>query len=167
MKLFSSNKFGARAFLFLVICPALSAAEIQTNSLPSPANIKIDFDRDIRPILENSCVRCHGPQKPRSHFRLDNRESALNGGDNNTNDIVPGDSSKSLLIHYVARQVPDMEMPPTGRGNPLTPQQIGLLRAWIDQGANWNTTNQPAQLALTFAPTLRWIGVQGDQLKFR
>jgi hypothetical protein len=167
MKLFSSNKFGAHAFLFLVICPALSAAEIQKNPLPPPANVKIDFDRDIRPVLENSCVRCHGPLKPRSHFRLDNRATALNGGDENTNDIVPGDSSKSLLIHYVARQVPDMEMPPTGRGNPLTPQQIGLLRAWIDQGANWNTTNQPAQLALTFAPTLRWIGVQGDQSKFR
>ncbi len=167
MKLFSSNKFGTLAFLFLVICPALSAAEIQTNSLPPSANLKIDFDRDIRPILENSCLRCHGPLKPRSHFRLDNRPAALNGGDNDTNDIVPGDSGNSLLIHYVARQVPDMEMPPTDRGTPLTPQQIGLLRAWIDQGANWNTTNQPVQLALTFAPTLRWIGVQGDQSKFR
>ena len=82
-------------------------------------------------------MRCHGPEKPKSHFRLDNRESALKGGDENTNDIVPGDSSKSLLINYVARQVPDMEMPPVGKGDPLTPEQIGLLRAWIDQGADW------------------------------
>ena len=65
-----------------------------------------------------------GRKNPKSHFRLDNRESALKGGDENTNDIVPGDSSKSLLINYVARQVPDMEMPPVGKGDPLTSQQI-------------------------------------------
>ncbi len=58
--------------------------------------------------------------------------------------LSPGDSANSWLIHYVARQVKDMEMPPVGKGNPLTPEQISLLRAWIDQGANWNTTNQTA-----------------------
>jgi hypothetical protein len=167
MKKFSSNRFGARAILFLAVCPALSAAEIQTNQLPPSANFKVDFDRDIRPVFETSCVRCHGPEKPRSHFRLDNRAAALIGGNENANDIVPGDSSKSLLINYVARQVPDMEMPPVGKGDPLTPPQISLLRAWIDQGANWNTTNQPLQTTLTFAPTLRWIDVRGNQSKFR
>ena len=125
------------------------------------------FDRDIQPILATSCIRCHGPEKPKSHFRLDNREDALKGGDENTNDIVPGDSSKSLLINYVARQVPDMEMPPVGKGDQLTPQQIEMLRAWIDQGAEWSTTNQLPQPALTFAPMLRWIDVQGNQSKFR
>ncbi|HSY43046.1 MAG TPA: c-type cytochrome domain-containing protein, partial [Candidatus Acidoferrum sp.] len=101
---------------------------------PPPANITIDFDRDIRPILEDNCLRCHGPQKPKSHFRLDYRDGALAGGDDNTNDIVPDDSTNSLLIAYVAHQVPDMEMPPVGRGKQLTPEQISLLRAWIDQG---------------------------------
>src|SRR5271170_1695066 len=167
MKLFSSKRFGMCALLLLAACPALSAGEIQTNQLPPAATVKIEFDRDIRPTLETSCVRCHGPEKPRSRFRLDNREAALKGGDENANDIVPGDSSKSLLVNYVARQVPDMEMPPTGRGDPLTPEQISLLRAWIDQGANWNTTNQLPQTALTFAPTLRWIDVRGNQSKFR
>lgn len=151
----------------MAVCPALSAADIQTNQIPPSANVKIGFDRDIRPILGTSCIRCHGPEKPKSHFRLDNGDSALKGGDENTDDIVPGDSSKSLLIHYVARQVPDMEMPPTGKGDPLTPEQVGLLRAWIDQGANWNTTNQPPQATLTFAPTLRWFDVSGNQSKFR
>jgi hypothetical protein len=167
MRFFSSNKFGMRAVLFLVVCPALSAADIQTNQLPPSADVKVDFDRDIRPILGTSCVRCHGPEKPRSHFRLDNRDAALIGGNENTDDIVPGDSSKSLLIHYVARQVPDMEMPPTGKGDPLTPEQVSVLRAWIDQGANWTTTNQPPPTTLTFAPTLRWMNVQGNQSKFR
>src|SRR5258708_2421041 len=105
MNFFSSNKFGIRALLFLTVCPALSAADIQTNQLPAPANVTIEFDRDIRPIIETSCARCHVSEKPKSHFRLDNRDAALKGGDENINDIVPGDSSKSMLIHYVARQV--------------------------------------------------------------
>ena len=154
--------------LFIFIClsvPATVAA--QTNSLPPPATITVDFGRDIQPILETSCLRCHGPEKPKSHFRLDNRESALRGGDNNTNDIVPGDSRKSFLVHYVAREVPDLEMPPTDKGNPLTPRQIALLHAWIDQGAAWNTTNQISPLVLRFDPTLCWTGVQGDKSKFR
>ncbi len=155
------------ALLFLMVCPGLLADEIQTNQPPPSANVKIDFDRDIQPILATSCIRCHGPEKPKSHFRLDNREAALKGGDENTNDIVPGDSSKSLLINYVARQVPDMEMPPVGKGEPLTPQQTAVLRAWIDQGAEWSTTNQLPQPALTVAPMLRWIDVQGNQSKFR
>ena len=163
----SSNKIGTSAFLFCAICQGLPAADIQTNQLPPTANVKISFDRDVRPILETSCLRCHGPEKPKSHFRLDNRESALKGGNENDDDIVPGDSSKSPLIHYVARQVPDLEMPPTGKGEPLTMEQVGLLRAWIDQGANWSTTNQPLQTTLTFAPTLRWFDVSGNQAKFR
>jgi hypothetical protein len=167
MKFFSSNKFGTRAVLFLAACPAVSAADIQTNQLPAAAAVKISFDHDVRPILETSCLRCHGPEKPKSHFRLDNRDAALKGGNENDDDIVPGDSSKSMLVHYVARQVPDMEMPPTGKGNPLTPQQVSLLRAWIDQGANWTTTNQPPPTTLTFAPTLRWFDVSGNQAKFR
>ena len=153
--------------LILAFGFSLSAAGIDSTNLPPPADVKIDFDRDIRPIFQASCWRCHELPKPKSHFRLDNRESALKGGDNNTNDIVPGDSLDSLLVHYVARQVPDMEMPPMDKGEPLTPQHIGLLRAWIDQGATWITTNQAPPLVLNFDPALRWIGVNGDKSKFR
>jgi hypothetical protein len=167
MKFFSSNKLATGIVFFLAVCPALWSSEVQTNQLPPPAHIRIDFDRDIKPVLETSCVRCHGPEKPRSRFRLDNRAAALKGGDENTNDIVPGDSSNSVLINYVARQVPDMEMPPAGKGDAVTSQQIALLRAWIDQGADWSTTNQLPQPTFSFSPTLRWIDVQGNQSKFR
>ena len=142
-------------------------AEGTNLDLPPGASLQINYDRDIRPILETSCLRCHSGQKPRSHFRLDFPASALAGGDDNTNDIVPGNSRASLLIAYVARRVPDMEMPPVGRGDPLTRQQIGLLRAWIDQGPVWTATNPPSQLSFDFAPTLRQIIVQGNQGKFR
>lgn len=135
--------------------------------LPPPANSKIDFDRDIRPIFEKTCFRCHGPEKPKSRFRLDNRDSALRGGENNADDIVPGDSGRSRLIHYVTQLVPDMEMPPAGKGEPLRAEQISLLRAWIDQGANWSSTNTFPQLAYSISPTIRWIGVDGDRKKFR
>jgi len=158
---------GAAIFLLFAAFVKSSTAAGGTTNLPPSRNVKINFDHDIRPILETSCLRCHGPQKPKSHFRLDNRPAALAGGDENTNDIVPGDSAKSLLVSYVARQVPDMEMPPTDRGDPLTPQQVGLLCQWIDQGANWDTTNQPPATDLTFAPTFRWFDVQGNRGKFR
>ena len=167
MKDFSSSQFGISLFLLLAVSPPLSAAEPTANPVPPATPATIDFDRDIRPILENSCIRCHGPEKPRSGFHLSNRVAALRGGDDNTNDIVPGDSSKSLLINYVSRKDPDMDMPPDGKGDPLTAQQIGLLRAWIDQGANWNTTNQAPQLTLEVAPTSQWIDVQGNKSKFR
>src|SRR5256885_15430496 len=102
--------------------------------LPPPATNHIEFLRDIQPIFERSCLRCHGPERPKSKFRLDNRAAALQGGEDNREDIIPGDSAHSPLIHYVARLVKEMEMPPPGKGEPLTPTQIGILRAWIDQG---------------------------------
>ncbi|HVU27725.1 MAG TPA: c-type cytochrome domain-containing protein [Verrucomicrobiae bacterium] len=147
------------------------AAETNVVQLPPPANQTVVFERDIRPILETSCIRCHGALKPKAHFRLDSRDAALKGGDNNSDDVVPGHSDKSQLILYVARAVPDMEMPPDDT-NALTPQQVGLLRAWIDQGATWETpTNHLIQEAGTFAfsmdSTLRYINVNGDQQKFR
>jgi hypothetical protein len=172
---FPAKKFGsdliitrcaAICFLFVIAGENFCAADTPTH-LPPPANIKIDFDHDVRPILETSCLRCHGAKKPHSDFRLDFRAGALAGGDENTNDIVPGHSEKSLLVAYVARQVPDMEMPPDGRGAALTPQQIGVLRAWIDQGANWSTTNLPPALEMTVTPTIHWFGVSGNKSKFR
>jgi hypothetical protein len=144
-----------------------AGAELDTNALPPAASMKVDFDRDIRPILEQSCLRCHGPEKPKSHFRLTGRQAALKGGDNNPDDIVPGNSAGSHLIQYVAGLVPDMQMPPSGKAEPLTPVQIGRLRAWIDQGATWSTTNQPPQLAFSISPALRGVTVAGDKAKFR
>src|SRR5881628_943599 len=82
-----------------------SPAVIDETKLPLAATVKVGFERDIKPIFEASCWRCHGPERPKSHFRLDNRESALKGGDNGI-DIIPGDSTKSTLIHFIARLVP-------------------------------------------------------------
>jgi len=155
---FSPSLFGG-AGLF-------AAEPIDETKLPPAASVKVDFDQDIKPLFEARCYRCHGPERPKSHFRLDSREGALKGGDNGI-DIIPGSSGKSPLVHYVARIVPDMEMPPSGKGEPLTPQEISLVRAWIDQGAAWGTTNAPVPLTFSATPLLRWVSVHGDQGKFR
>jgi mono/diheme cytochrome c family protein len=130
--------------LMYIICPRIFADEVDVSKLPPAVETNIDFARDIKPILETSCLRCHGPENPKSKFRLDNREAALKGGEEGV-DILPGNSAKSPLIHYVARLVADFEMPPVGKGEKLTAEQISLLRAWIDQGLVWNNgkpTNQ-------------------------
>ena len=110
--------------------------------LPPATARPVDFVTDIKPILESSCLQCHGPEKAKGKLLLDTRDNALKGGENGA-DIIPGASAKSTLIHFTARLVEDSEMPPVGKGEPLTKEQVGLLRAWIDQGAKW-----PAELAL-------------------
>ncbi|HEU5123670.1 MAG TPA: c-type cytochrome domain-containing protein [Verrucomicrobiae bacterium] len=151
--------------LFAVSIPAF--AENLPVSLPPPAHITVDFDRDIRPIFENACFRCHGSERPKSRFRLDDRESALKGGRNNSDDIVPGHSEQSRLIRYVARLDEDMAMPPEGKGDALTPEQIALLRAWIDQGALWGIDSVLPKRSASAVLGFRWIGIRGDERKFR
>ncbi|HXR06686.1 MAG TPA: c-type cytochrome domain-containing protein [Candidatus Acidoferrum sp.] len=148
------------------MCAPSAAAQIEETNLPPVAAVTIDFTRDIKPILNNSCLRCHTGQKPRSGFRLENRADALKGGDNGV-DIVPGHSAQSHLIHYVARLVPDLEMPPPGKGEPLSPAQIGLLRAWIDQGAAWEAGQPADQFTYSFSPLIGGTAVSGDAQKFR
>src|SRR2546427_536489 len=70
------------SFSFLLPCFTGAAAPVDESKLPPPATNRIDFGRDIQPIFEASCFKCHGPEKPKSHFRLDNRAAALKGGEN-------------------------------------------------------------------------------------
>lgn len=144
----------------------LLGAEVEESKLPPPTSAQIDFTRDIKPILANNCYKCHSGEKPKSHFLLSNREAALKGGGHGL-DILPGQSAKSPLIHYVSRLVEDMEMPPEGKGTPLTLEQIGLLRAWIDQGAVWEQTAPEATRQVTASPTAGYTSVSGDAGKFR
>ena len=101
---------------------------------------KIDFAQQIKPLLERSCVGCHSGEKPRGLFRIDGRDAILKGGASGEAAIVPGHSEKSPLIDYVSGNVPDSEMPPKAqrkRFPALRTDDVALLRAWIDQGAEW------------------------------
>ncbi|HEV3121459.1 MAG TPA: DUF1549 domain-containing protein, partial [Isosphaeraceae bacterium] len=125
------------------LAPGVRAADDPKDKLPPAASRKVDFARDIRPIFAHSCFACHGPEIHKSGLRLDHKQSAFTGGDSGPA-FEPGKSAESLLIEYVAGLDPDTVMPPKGKGDRLTPEQVSLLRAWIDQGARWPDDTQTA-----------------------
>lgn len=116
-------------------CVVLFAADVDVSKLP-PASAKKDltFAKDIQPIFQKSCVKCHGPEKQKGKLRLDTLEATMKGGESG-DCITKGNSAKSTLVHTIARLDPDAAMPPDGKGDPLTKEQVGIVRAWIDQGA--------------------------------
>jgi hypothetical protein len=118
-----------------MLAPALAAAVDTARTLPAPAPGPIDFTKQIRPILQRACVKCHGEEKQKGGYRLDVKGIALHGGDNFAPNIRPGNSAESPLIRFVAGLDPDMKMP--AKGEALAPAEIALLRGWIDQGAHW------------------------------
>lgn len=132
-------------------------AEVEVSKLPPASAAAVDFTRDIQPLFEAHCVRCHGATKQKSGFRLDDARVALTGGDSRAPNIRPGDSAGSPLIHLVAGLVPDLSMPQ--EGDPLTAAEIGLLRAWIDQGAKWPEADlaagDPLRTHWSFQPVQR------------
>ncbi len=113
----------------LWVVALLPAAE-----LPPAATQTVDFRAQIQPIFEERCYACHGPASAMNGFRLDRKRDALAGGHSGPS-IIPGDSASSRLVHLVAGYQVKVTMPPAGER--LDAAQIGLLRAWIDQGAVW------------------------------
>ncbi|HMJ88701.1 MAG TPA: PSD1 and planctomycete cytochrome C domain-containing protein [Candidatus Acidoferrum sp.] len=95
----------------------------------------IDFKKQVQPILEQRCIECHGEKKQKSGIRFDRKSSVFKPGDSGKPAVIPGKSSDSLLLQRVITSNDDEVMPP--KGDRLTEQQVGTLRAWIDQGANW------------------------------
>jgi mono/diheme cytochrome c family protein len=97
------------------------------------ADEPVDYDRDIKPLFAGHCTGCHGAAKQRSGLRLDTAALALKGG-NEGPVIAPSKSSASKLIQAVTGADGAPQMPPESKPR-LTPRQIALLKAWIDQGA--------------------------------
>src|ERR1041385_2669338 len=131
------------AILMFLLAGSLRAVDLDVSRLPPPAARPVDFGKDIKPLFETHCLKCHGPDKQKSGLRLDQKAVALRGGENYAPDIRPGNSADSSLIHLVAGLLPDLRMPK--EGEPLDPAQIGLLRAWIDQGAPWSEAKNGGQ----------------------
>jgi ankyrin repeat protein/mono/diheme cytochrome c family protein len=123
------------------VAPGEPAVARHTLPVREPKNERrIDFAQQIKPLLQRSCAACHSGEKPRGMFRMDGRDAILKGGASGEAAIVPGRSEKSPLIDYVSGGVPDSEMPPKAqrtRFPALTSNDVALLRAWIDQGAEW------------------------------
>jgi hypothetical protein len=104
-------------------------------ALPPAASQQIDFAKDIKPLFESSCIQCHAKGKTKGGLSLETRESFLRGGDDGPAAIL-GKSAESNIVKLVAGVDPDEQMPK--KGKKWTPDQVGLLRAWIDQGAKWD-----------------------------
>jgi mono/diheme cytochrome c family protein len=173
------------AFRFVALALALTAhplaaqehsdvweiSRLDLSKLP-PLSDRTDvtFDKDILPLFQTSCVRCHGAGRPRGGLRLDSLAATLKGGRDGKM-VIPGDSKHSLLVAAAAQIDMKTTMPPKRRprpglatpegqpststnaapskpggpaepatmqrspARPLSPTQVGLVRAWIDQGA--------------------------------
>jgi mono/diheme cytochrome c family protein len=104
---------------------------------PVAAKTGVTYEKDIKALFDRSCVKCHGGEKPKAKYNMETLAGVLKGGSEGAS-IVPGNSAKSALVHQAADLVADMEMPPTDKRDKypaLTKAEIGLVRAWIDQGA--------------------------------
>lgn len=140
-----------RAACAWFIITGLHAAEPLGPELPKPASRHVDFATDIKPLLEQSCLPCHGPVKSKAGHRVDARDAIIRGGESAEAAILVGKSASSPLVRYIAGLTTDMEMPPLDSRDKypaLTPEQIGLFRAWIDQGVSW-----PDRIQLTSKET--------------
>ncbi len=152
-------------------------SKIDVSKLPPAVERKeITYAKDVRPLLETSCFRCHGGQRVKGGLRLDSLEGVLKGGEDGKV-VFPGNSRSSLLVAAAAQIDEEIAMPPKrgpggppggfrgeagaggkegrpfgapqgtnsfgpragglggGPTKPLTVEQVGLIRAWIDQGA--------------------------------
>ena len=92
---------------------------------------KVDFGRDVLPIFRQNCIGCHGPAMATSGLRLDRKSSVFKAG---LRRVVPGSLQNSFLYHRLIGTEYGMQMPPTGA---LKPAQIAIIKAWIEQGAEW------------------------------
>src|SRR5436305_650764 len=70
-----------------------------------------EFERDVRPVLDRHCFQCHGPDKQKGGLRLDQKPSALKGGDSGDPAVVPGDAGRSHVLKVIASADPDERMP--------------------------------------------------------
>src|SRR5215510_14468985 len=120
---------------------AVHADDVDLSKLPPAADKKgVTYEKDIKPIFEKSCFKCHGPEteKPKGKLRLDTLQAVMKGGENGP-DVVSGDIKKSSLLHQVARLVDEDDwMPPKDNKAKIPPLQkdhVALIRAWIEQGA--------------------------------
>src|SRR5262245_20368430 len=128
----------------LAICLAasfgLSAAWFDA-AFTSAQTRRVDFGRDIEPILRSNCYQCHGARKASAQLRLDDKDAAMKGGISGAA-YIPGNSRDSRLMKRILGEGDETRMP-MGR-DPLNTAQIELVRKWIDQGAVWPQNPQSA-----------------------
>lgn len=111
---------------------------IVLSNLSLHAEEPVDFNRDIRPLLNKNCTTCHGGVKQAGEVSFIFREEALGKGESGKPVVVPGDPAASELVRRIKSQDPEERMPPPKEHpHPLEPEQIALLERWVKEGAKW------------------------------
>lgn len=133
-------KFALAVLLMAGLGGSIGLAELGDPAKLPPASTKtgLTYEKDIKPLIEASCLKCHSAPRPKSKYSMESLATLIKGGSSDEVAVIPGKSDKSPLVHYVADLVVDLEMPPVDKREDypkLTNEQIGLIRAWIDQGA--------------------------------
>jgi hypothetical protein len=122
----------SRTLLVLALPLWMDAAAVVLATEEDPIE---QFEKEVRPILEERCFECHGPKKQKGGLRLDLKSGMLEGGDSGEPAVLPGKSDGSPLVKVVSSKDPEERMPP--KGEPLKPEQILVLKNWIDRGAHF------------------------------
>ncbi len=120
------------------------------------ASTEPDLAARAHAVLKARCFECHGAEKQRGDLRLDSLETALHGGESHEAAFVAGDADNSLLVYLVESNDKSERMP--SKRDPLPPEEIAVLRAWIDAGAHWPTPDALRALAAqhwSFVPPQR------------
>lgn len=125
------------ALTALSICARDLRAEGEGNAQQAVADEF--FEKHVRPVLVERCIKCHGAQKQEAGFRFDSR-SAMIEGSGGTPAIVPGSPEKSRILAVINYSVDDVQMPPTGQ---LEVAEIEALTAWVKAGAPWPAASAP------------------------
>ena len=131
----NSHSMPLRTALFAALLAAQSSSAIQAADVSRPA--KLNFNRDVRPILSDACFQCHGPddQKRKGGLRLDRKDSAFKPAKSGKVAILPSKPDGSELLKRIVHSDPEELMPPPELNKKLTPQQIATLQRWIFEGA--------------------------------
>jgi hypothetical protein len=118
-------------------CFALCLLSVGAQAAATQAQSKVDFNRDIRPILSENCYKCHGPDDGarKANLRFDKQGEALKPAKSGLIPISPGAPEKSEMVARITASDPQKHMPPAQSGKKLKENQIDLLRRWIAEGA--------------------------------
>jgi hypothetical protein len=147
----------ARLGAVLVLALAVGAGLVGADEKAPPGTPRVDFTRQIRPLLSDRCFRCHGPDasKRKAKLRLDVREGAFKKLNAGWFVVKPGDPGKSELIRRITTDDIEDMMPPPESNLSLTDAEKALLERWIEEGADYRPHWSLAPVSASAAPALR------------
>jgi mono/diheme cytochrome c family protein len=153
------SRIGGRGFIVrLRLAWLLALSRVLAASVANAAEAP-DFAREVRPLLDAHCVKCHGPEKQKGGVRFDLKDGALKPAESGNQAIVPGNAGASRLITLVSSKDEAERMPP--KGDRLSAAQIDLLTRWINGGAAWTDVGTappaaPSEMQVTGEDRKHW-----------